>query len=1743
MATATETLRAMLSVTEFSLLETLANSSTEVSGRQLADWLKVSPTTANGALGKLATAGFVSSRRNGRANLWRLESANSAVRDWLAEMREADGSKPDGESPYSTGGGGTRLEHAYAALIVASMLAGESVPELGDDVAIDSVRLQASDVSDVDDLLLVGRDGQGLRRASVAVRRNPALVTSDEASIPLFRDFLRLVLTNWSEVSSGRWSLVLAVSSNANAIGQLAELAELASSLPDGQALGERLAQPGRTNGELRSRFGHIKNLVAFAAEGEEVPLGLEMEELTWRVLHRLKIRNLRLERTDRSDRTAGVNRLQRLLRGGTPAAADALMSRIQEQMGSWAPQGAVLTQSVVRRAISDFELEGSPRYGGQWQLLERWGQRLRESVRPALETPSQTLELDRAEARMALASTIRSAGETGTAVVVTGDPDVGKSAMSLRVLESLAAEGATVTRLSLRDLPPTVLDLEAVLGSEPLEDVLGAGAAGPTRLLLIDGAEAVLQGRAPVLRHVATAALTSGYGLVAVTRTDGSRQVSSELASASQASGVATPPVEHMVGPLIAEEREALPTTFDSLARLAGDARTSWLLGRPGLVDVLLRTGAQLEPSALLCEADVFSTVWQELIRHHEEHEPGKASPEDREQSALNAARRELGLPTVPLSGPASAELRSDGVLRVPENFAFATGDEFATDLFRDFAVCRLLLMHGWGLLAQAKAPRWSIRAARLACQAFLIQQDSAAAWASLTTSLDALANTEGDRWREIPFEALLTLGHGEGALRSLWPSLTSNQAIDFDTLVRLADARFVAGTVGDPFALAPIISVAFCDPPSGLSASVPHHWGRTTPLEDLVLAWLRGMATSRTQPDPLRQQVRNKILNGEPSGRDDFAVEAIATLGPDLDDRGVQWLREVATQRPSDLDHAIESFAVANSMAVARPELLLELAEAYYIEAPEPESPYGGRSLLDRGIRDLRHGLGFGAPQAAWYYGPFSRLLNAAPVETVAFINRMLDHAARIRVTEGPSQATAVDDEPEGVTLQLHKQPSRRYVGDTHVWAWYRGTSVGPYPCMSALLALERFCDHLLEQLRIPASVIADMLLRECHNLAILGLLTGFLTRHPDSAGGLMDPLLASPDIWHLESARVAGDHGFRVRDADADKLTGSDRRRFTFHDTVGGMVVNARIAGDDQRLKALEQIGTQLLETAVARATAEGAEESDYLAVVESWAEEFRIENYRMGRQGEQVYIHFQRPERIELALAPKNAELQTTNTLYRLQNRYGRHNDDPASWPIASLAEDLSTARKIDASTEGPVDIPWPENALVAVAAAAVWAHGNGLARVDREDLRWAIDAVMWAAENPRLDGLSFYGTAFPMGADRAAAAATPLLLLAPFDSLDIDRKSVRRALKLLGTSVFDEVRATLSVGCQPVWRAQCQLDGRGKCIRHPAAWAAAIGGLRDARLGPWNKSGEREPQPLTSPLSKSLRSVAAEDLMLNRLRMPLACLVDARHVHCLQKEVSQLWQPLWDAHRRGLLHWWEEGYDHQGHLNHEPIAYRMVQIALEGRREEIASHIKDFATSPNAMHLLFDAFATVFTYDEGLRLRMDQFWPWAFEEALDALDERPEDRSGRSWSDYLAASLLPTPKPRSWDSDIDQTLDVSRRTWLQPTSLEGLAMRWVKLAHKEAKAVDAVIAFAKSTDRAWQTSTAFDWIEFIIDGDFEVAANRLWFLEEWLTELRSGGFLGGVARSQYHRIVDGLAAAGDRAAVRLQLLDE
>ncbi len=679
-------------------------------------------------------------------------------------------------SPYSTGGGGVTLEHTYAACLLAKLLAGEPISELGDNLTVSSIRLQAGDTSPVDDVVVDGYDPAGdLHRASIGVRRDPELTTSDTLSVPLIRDYLRIVTDHWAAVWEGTWSLTLAVATTRPAYTELGILAELARS-EDAAAFYAAVFRPRATNAKTRDRLKHVTNLVSQAAADLQKASTISVQELTWRMLSRLKVRTLRLEGTDRSDRTAAVSAIRKVIADESASTADNVFLKIAELTRAWASHGAVVTEGMLRRELRAYALKRSPSHRWAWERFDRLAVRLRGSIRPGLGAGAESLELERPEEKASLAGLMRTAGESGGALVVTGDPDVGKSALALRVLEGLRDEGAVVASLSLRDLPSSVTDFENQLGGSSLDAVLSTAEVQPTRLLLIDGSESVLEGKSQVFWALASAAIKACVGVVAVTRTDGARQVREDMIRAGEIAGSSLDPLEHVVDPLAGAERQALPLRFNALGRLSGDPRADWLLGRPGLVDALLRTDEIVEPASVLCEADVFSIVWRGLVRRHERREAGAASPDERDHAALEIARRTLGVPSNPIHGTAAAELRSDGVLRIPQDPAFSSGDAFATDLYRDFALCRLFITSGWDPLVSAEAPRWSIRAARLACQVSLRGANRKNGWVNLTTRFDQIASQEGDRWSELPYEALLALGDAEAAIRELWEPLVAN-------------------------------------------------------------------------------------------------------------------------------------------------------------------------------------------------------------------------------------------------------------------------------------------------------------------------------------------------------------------------------------------------------------------------------------------------------------------------------------------------------------------------------------------------------------------------------------------------------------------------------------------------------------------------------------------------------------------------------------------------------------------------------------------------------------------------------------------------------------------------------------------------------------------------------------------------------------------------------------------------------
>ena len=81
-----------------------------------------------------------------------------------------------------------------------------------------------------------------------------------------------------------------------------------------------------------------------------------------------------------------------------------------------------------------------------------------------------------------------------------------------------------------------------------------------------------------------------------------------------------------------------------------------------------------------------------------------------------------------------------------------------------------------------------------------------------NLETVFVGLAGTHGQRWAEVPLEALLTLGTARDVLTRAWPALLAARHAGLRTVLRLALQRYSRHEIGDPAVLEPFVALAYC-------------------------------------------------------------------------------------------------------------------------------------------------------------------------------------------------------------------------------------------------------------------------------------------------------------------------------------------------------------------------------------------------------------------------------------------------------------------------------------------------------------------------------------------------------------------------------------------------------------------------------------------------------------------------------------------------------------------------------------------------------------------------------------------------------------------------------------------------------------------------------------------------------------------------------------------------------------------
>ena len=834
---------------------------------------------------------------------------------------------------------------------------------------------------------------------------------------------------------------------------------------------------------------------------------------------------------------------------------------------------------------------------------------------------------------------------------------------------------------------------------------------------------------------------------------------------------------------------------------------------------------------------------------------------------------------------------------------------------------------------------------------------------------------------------------------------------------------------------------------------------------------------------------------------------VELLALLGPDLGVAGQHLLRRLASDAPEKLEPAVEQPGAGRALAAYGEGLLADLAVAYYID--DDDLAPG----VDDGVRGHRYYPGL--PLAANYRGPFLALFQTDFRGGVAALNRLLNHATRVRVRTldrffvDVARETAPDSEHE---LNLTGQPTT-YRGDDNVWRWYRGTGAGPYPCMSALQALERVSDQLLVNDEVTPSELASLLLEDCANLAMPGLAVGMLVRHLEHTGDALDPYLADPTIWHLETNRVVAEQASPLLAADSTGLTNSERRTWSFRETAAVMTAYA----DERRAEQLRAVGERLVARAEERSSGPNAE---YVAMVRAWASALDRASYKVITKDGQTYLQSAPPADVAETLAPGNADLQRGNEVVSLQFKYltiGNprfSSGPPPDGP--ELTADLERVRDLLLDPPRQSAVPVRDMAA-AVASHAVRALAAGALDLPECWRRLAVEIVLAVVEGlGPADPQDVDQPSAEMDADRMVARALPAMLIARDafrDETGADaRPRVVAAGRRLASSAM-ETRMTLISGLDELWHLPCA-EG-DKCWHHHGLdWT--IESMSDCVMGPWTDQGRRTIARPRDPIAEGLAAVADEDIYVGRLDAGIRALTSAATSgSCVAGEARALLLVALAANRRGTVAH-EEHYDMYG--THAQVAGRaLLALAADGDREPLHLHLAAFARRPLDLGALLRGLTSFAAETQLAGDTARTLWPQIMEQVL-GFARCYHEHFGDNLSGTSALNaLLPQPGDPI--------------AWTDPIAWEEQLKAWIEVATGRPQCVDAFIGVIAGLQATEQATFGLPRVRTLVGPDPRTASDHSVALDRWLLGIREAASEV-EAMDAWQDLVDALVVAGN-----------
>ncbi len=266
-------------------------------------------------------------------------------------------------------------------------------------------------------------------------------------------------------------------------------------------------------------------------------------------------------------------------------------------------------------------------------------------------------------------------------------------------------------------------------------------------------------------------------------------------------------------------------------------------------------------------------------------------------------------------------------------------------------------------------------------------------------------------------------------------------------------------------------------------------------------------------------REEARRRQLENDPEYVERLAKTSL-TCGIGPLPRGP--LRKPWSDGPRErVDDTFQKVCLNNagafqSLIMTRPAVAREVLLAVCIEPPRHEDPYGHDMLLVNKLGTVSWIEGF---PAVYFRGPFLQFLRLNPEEGLEFTLRLVNFATE-RWADSARRYDRKHGGEDGEPVLTVSFPLERglseWLGNDHVYRWYR-FSLLDAPCVTnSLMALERW---LYEQIDAGRDVTdrINTILQDSRSVAFAGVLSAVGRKELNLFEGPLRPLL---DIWQIYS-----------------------------------------------------------------------------------------------------------------------------------------------------------------------------------------------------------------------------------------------------------------------------------------------------------------------------------------------------------------------------------------------------------------------------------------------------------------------------------------------------------------------------------------------------------------------------------------------------------------------------------------------